>query len=588
MHAALARAKDESETRLWRSVLLIVALVSVVTGLGLMLSRAQAVRITEPVKALQQAAEALASGDRSVRVSINSGDELALLGASFNHMVDQLDSSYRELERMNRTLEQKVEARTAELALKNRDMHLVLDNVDQGLINLSPGGAMAGERSAIVTQWFGPADQGQAFWEYIERFSSSFASVFDCAWSQIRDGFLPLEMCLGQLPEQLTQGQRAWSFRYLPLYADGSETELESVLMVIADVTDHLAREREEAEHGELMQASKRLMLDRSGFSSFMQEATTMVDQIASPSATVAITSLKRTLHTLKGNAGVMGLTVVAQLCHALETQLVEQASMTEATLAELRSRWTVITEHIATFLGGSQQSIEIPEAEYSALVSRLSDSDPESEALKQLLSWRLELASKALSRLGDQARSLARRLGRGEINIQVSGENVRLDLQYWAPFFAELVHLVRNAVDHGLEPPSERLSQGKPAEGSLAFRASIDGDVLTFEVSDDGRGIDWTSIVARARERGLRHSTQADLLDALCADGVTTRTVVDDVSGRGVGMASFRQRLEAYSGRLEVRSAKGLGTSWLMRFRWPVTALHEPVELSRASNMER
>jgi two-component system chemotaxis sensor kinase CheA len=586
MREALARAKRDSQTRLWHSVLLSVALVSVVTGVGLMLSRAQAVRITEPVKALQHAAEALASGDRSVRVSINSGDELALLGSSFNHMVDQLDSSYRELERMNRTLEQKVAERTAELAHKNRDMHLVLDNVDQGFINLSPDGAMAGERSAIVTQWFGPSDPAQAFWEYIERFSGSFASLFNCAWSQIADGFLPLAMCLSQLPAQLTQGQRAWSFRYLPLYGDESGTELEGVLMVIADVTDRLAREREEAEHGELMQASKRLLLDRNGFSSFLQEATAMVDQIVSPSGSASVISLKRTLHTLKGNAGVLGLTVVAQLCHALETQLDVQASMTQATLAELRSRWTVIIDHVTSFLGASQQVIEVPEAEYSALVSRLSDTDAESEALKQLLSWRLELASKPLSRLGDQAKALARRLGRGEISIHVSGDNVRLDPQYWAPFFAELVHLVRNAVDHGLERPSERLEQGKPAEGSLAFRASVDEDQLTFEVSDDGRGIDWASIIARAKERGLRHSTQAELLDALCADGVTTRNVVDDVSGRGVGMASFRQRLETFSGTLEVRSAKGVGTSWFMRFRWPVHAQPEPVPMPRASSM--
>src|SRR5207244_1750256 len=106
MHQALAQAKHESDTRLWRSVILMVALVSVVTAVGLVLSRRQAVHITKPVGALQQAAEALARGDRSARVDIKSNDELALLGASFNRMVDELDGSYRELEHMNRTLEQ--------------------------------------------------------------------------------------------------------------------------------------------------------------------------------------------------------------------------------------------------------------------------------------------------------------------------------------------------------------------------------------------------------------------------------------------------------------------------------------------------
>jgi two-component system chemotaxis sensor kinase CheA len=569
MHEALARAKHESESRLWRSVLLMVALVSAVTGVGLVLSRAQAVNITKPIGELTRAAEALAGGDRSARVKIASNDELALLGSSFNRMVDELANSYRELEQMNRTLEQKVEARTAELALKNRDMRLVLDNVDQGFINLSPHGVMAGERSAVVAQWFGASDQTQPFWDYVAHFSRSFAVAFRLAWSQIDDGFLPLEVCLSQLPSQLTQANRTWSFRYLPFNRDG---ELEGVLMVIADVTDRLAREREEAEHGELMQGFKKLMLDRSGFTSFLQDATAMVNQIVSPSATADIQALKRTLHTLKGNAGVMGLTVVAQLCHALETQLAEEASMTQRTLAELRSRWTAITAHITTFIGASdQRMIEVPEVEYAALISRLSTTDRQSEVLRQLLSWQLEPAHKPLSRLGDQARSLARRLGKGELELDVGGQDVRLDPQQWAPFFNELVHVVRNAVDHGLEQSGERLALGKPANGTLVLRARIEGDTLTFEITDDGRGIDWAAIADRAKELGLPHGNHAELLQALCADGLTTRGSASELSGRGVGMASFHQRVKQLQGRLEVRSAKGVGTSWFVRFRWPL-----------------
>jgi two-component system, chemotaxis family, sensor kinase CheA len=571
MHDALAYAKRDSDSRLWRSVLLMVVLVGGVTAVGLALSRAQAVRITEPIGALRRAAETLASGDRSVRVDIQSGDELALLGMSFNRMVDELDSSYGQLELMNRTLEQKVEVRTAELARKNRDMRLVLDNVDQGLISLTANGVVVGERSAAADQWFGASDRAQSFWEYMEPLSAPFAHAFRDAWWQVEARFLPLELALCQLPAQLTRGQRAWSLRYLALPDDSGKDDSEGILIVIADVTEHLAREREEAEHGELMQISKRLIHDRNGLSCFLQEATTMVNQVVSLSDPVDIPHLKRALHTLKGNAAVMGLTIVARICHALETQLAEGERMEPSSVAELGARWAAIVNHVTTFLGASQRVVEVAEEEYAALVSRLSKSDANSEVLKALLSWQLEPAAKPLSQLGEQARSLGHRLGRGEINVIVSAEDVRLDPQYWAPFFAELVHLVRNAVDHGLEPPTERLSLGKPENGTLALRARIESDELTFEVSDDGRGIDWPGILERAKERGLPHSTQAELIDALCADGVTTRDVASDVSGRGVGMASFRQRLDTLSGRIDVQSAKGVGTSWFMRFRWPV-----------------
>jgi two-component system chemotaxis sensor kinase CheA len=577
MHHALAQAKQASDSRLWRSVLLMVVLVSVVTGLGLVHSRRQAVHITEPVGALQHAAEALARGDRSVRVDIKSDDELALLGVSFNRMVDELDGSYRELERMNRTLEQQVEARTAELALKVRDMRLVLDNVDQGFINLSPKGVMTAERSAIVSQWFGASEHTQHFWQYIGRASSSFGELFREAWSQLEDGLLPLEVCVSQLPTELSHGQRTWSLRYLPFHGGKGEEELEGMLVVIAEVTERLAREREEAEHGELMQGFKRLMEDRNGFGGFLQEATTMVQQVVSPSAALDLVGLKRTLHTLKGNASVMGFNVVAQLCHALEAELAETAAMNPRTLAQLRTRWAAITSHITSFMGSKRtRVIEVPEEEYTALVSRLSASDRSSEVLKQLLSWQLEPASRPLSRLAEQAKALARRLGRGEIEVDVSGDEVRLETQHWSPFFSELVHLVRNAVDHGLESPSERLALGKPASGSLAFKASVEREQLTFEVSDDGRGIDWAAIVERAKSQGLPHSSHAELLDALCADGITTCSNPSEISGRGVGMAALRRRLDDLSGHLEVTSAAGVGTSWFMRFRWPVRRLLE------------
>ncbi|HYJ09319.1 MAG TPA: Hpt domain-containing protein, partial [Polyangiaceae bacterium] len=321
----------------------------------------------------------------------------------------------------------------------------------------------------------------------------------------------------------------------------------------------------------ELMEGFKRVMLDRSGFSTFLEEAGTMIHQIVSPSASDTL-ALRRALHTLKGNAGMMGLTLVAGLCHDLETQLAEDGSMKPRTLSELRARWKIITNHIATFLGhGSQRVIEVPEAEYAALVSRFSKTDRQSALLSQLLSWQLEPASKPLARLGEQARSLARRLGRGEIDVDVSGEDVRLDKDYWAPFFTELVHVIRNAVDHGLEPQSERLSLGKRAHSSLALKARVEEDRLTFEVTDDGRGIDWSTIVDRAKARGLPYSTHAELVDALCTDGITTRLSANQISGRGVGMASFRQRLDSLGGRLEVRSTRGGGTSWLMHFPWPV-----------------
>jgi two-component system, chemotaxis family, sensor kinase CheA len=468
---------------------------------------------------------------------------------------------------MNRTLEQKVMQRTIELASKNRDMRLVLDNVDQGFITLAADGSMALERSAVVDAWFGDCET-QSFAEYIGKTSRSFSLQFQLGWDQVVEDILPVDVALSQLPERLTAAGRTWSFRYLPFFKDG---KLDGVLLVIADISERLAKERDEAEQGELMQGFKRLMLDRSGFSIFFRDASQMVEAICTRSLDDDMVVLKRTIHTLKGNSASMGMVVVARLCHALEEQLAQSNTTSDKTLSELFERWNAVNDHIATFSGNvSQRVIEIPEAEYASLVSRLSeDMVLRPELFHQVLAWQLEPAIKPLKRLAEQAKQLARRLEKGELRVDIEATGVRLDPDTWGPFFSELIHVVRNAVDHGLETDAERRESGKPPHGTLVLKASVAAGTLTFEIGDDGRGIDWEAIARKAKEHNLPHETQAELLEALCADGISTRTAVSSTSGRGVGMAAIRQRVRSLGGRIEVRSVRGVGTHWLIRFPW-------------------
>ncbi len=568
MQDALARASADARHHLLDTVALIGALIAASSVLSFLLSRVQAVRITEPLSELTAAAAKIAAGDRAVRVKIESRDELERLGASFNQMVGDLDVSYRQLEEMNRTLEQKVEQRTLALQQKNRDMRLVLDNVDQGFVTLCPDGLMALERSRVVGEWFGEYDAPVAFWDYFGKISRAFGLAFRIGWEQVSEDVLPLEVSLSQLPERLSSDGRTFAFRYLPFHRGD---KLEGVLVMIADISERLAREREEADQTELMQGFKRLMLDRSGFGLFLRDASQMVDDICNHALDEDLVVLKRTLHTLKGNSASMGLTVVARLCHALEEQLAEENALSEQTLSELATRWRAVSEHIGSFSGlRDQRVIEVPEAEYSSLVSRLAaDSVVEKDLLHQLLSWQLESVERPLRRLAEQATALARRLDKGELCTIIESNGVRLDADAWSPFFSELVHVIRNAVDHGLETPAEREALRKPRQGTLVLKAYTNATTLSFEIGDDGRGIDWDAIAAAAKARALPHQTPEDLLAALCSDGLTTRARVTAASGRGVGMAAIRQRIERMGGRLEVRSARNVGTTFLIRFPW-------------------
>jgi two-component system, chemotaxis family, sensor kinase CheA len=127
------------------------------------------------------------------------------------------------------------------------------------------------------------------------------------------------------------------------------------------------------------------------------------------------------------------------------------------------------------------------------------------------------------------------------------------------------LLHLVRNAVSHGIERPGERTAAGKPAEGTLSLRATASGDRIRIVVEDDGAGIDVDAVARRARALGLLADdsplTDEHLLDVLCAPGFSTRDEADRTSGRGVGMDVVRSAVRALSGELSVESTVGRGT---------------------------
>jgi HAMP domain-containing protein len=212
MDAALEQARVRSSVALTSMLQMLLLVVLLASGIGLFLSARGATTIVKPVVDLTAAANAFAAGDRSATVhGIACGDEVEELAHAFNGMVRDLNKSYESLENLNRTLEHKVEERTAELRHRNRDMALVLDNVNQGLITVSIDGIMAQERSRVVTAWFGDCAEGTRFIDFIAKVDANFALGFEMNWEALVSDVLPLELCLAQMPPRLEARGRHYS-----------------------------------------------------------------------------------------------------------------------------------------------------------------------------------------------------------------------------------------------------------------------------------------------------------------------------------------------------------------------------------------
>jgi two-component system chemotaxis sensor kinase CheA len=165
--------------------------------------------------------------------------------------------------------------------------------------------------------------------------------------------------------------------------------------------------------------------------------------------------------------------------------------------------------------------------------------------------------------------RDLARELGR-QVALELHGQETEIDKFVVERMLDPLLHLVRNAISHGLEPPEERRAAGKPAAGTVVLRAKTGGDTVVIDIEDDGRGIDRAGVAARARQLGLLDPQDtlddARLLEVLSAPGFSTRDEADRISGRGVGLDAVQKAVHGLGGTFALRSAPGRGSCFTIQ----------------------
>ncbi|MDH0074888.1 chemotaxis protein CheA [Stenotrophomonas maltophilia] len=198
----------------------------------------------------------------------------------------------------------------------------------------------------------------------------------------------------------------------------------------------------------------------------------------------------------------------------------------------------------------------------------------------------RMQPVGKVFSRFPKVARDVARSLKK-EVDLELVGAETELDRNLVEALADPLVHLVRNAIDHGVEMPDLREAQGKPRMGHVRLSAQQEGDYVSIEVQDDGAGIDPEKLRAKAREKGLIDPEAAarlsseECLHLVFLPGFSTKQQVTDISGRGVGMDVVQSRIRELSGQIQIQSELGRGSRFLIRV--PLTLAILPTLLVQA-----
>jgi two-component system chemotaxis sensor kinase CheA len=185
-----------------------------------------------------------------------------------------------------------------------------------------------------------------------------------------------------------------------------------------------------------------------------------------------------------------------------------------------------------------------------------------------------------AAERFPRLVRDLARKQGK-EISFQIVGKDIELDRGILEEITEPLVHILRNAVDHGMETPDERVASGKPYGGSITITVTRDKDHVDIVVADDGRGMDPVRLREKAIDKGVITAAQAAKLSPqaalmlVCAPGFSTAEEVSDISGRGVGMDAVKTAVHALGGTLAIESDIGRGSRFVLRLPITVSIIH-------------
>jgi signal transduction histidine kinase len=286
--------------------------------------------------------------------------------------------------------------------------------------------------------------------------------------------------------------------------------------------------------------------------------------------------ALARETHTFKGNAGFFDFPDTVAAAHALEGHLEElrvlggdnrikaaAIGLKRAYFAELRK----ITDILGSRWLAEADSISIPKEAYRLVEAWVRRQHPDDRRLAATLRAFREPFRELFIRFPEMAQSMAARLGKRLHPLMVEGGDFLVIPERYQNLMAVLVHLLGNALDHGIETPARREAAGKSPAGSLRIQLERDSARIRIAISDDGQGIDTAAVRAKACELGLDDGcgdeSEAALMQVLFHQGFTTAAAASQTSGRGIGLAAVRAELDRLGGTIQVHSRSGRGTTF-------------------------
>lgn len=524
-----------------------------------------------------------------VRELYNGGAQTAI-----HRQLDALRKRAEESIRKRAVMEAKTDALRAhserleaEVAERTQALKTIFDHVTFGFVVIDAELRIAEGFTKSCEALFGRTVQaGDDIRDFLNLATDGRRADYALALEQVFDDWMPEELTVHQVRQrfELADGR---VLRVEPRIVRDAAGEVACVLLTISDTTALEEAQRESQKNRVLIG----ILQQREAFRSFVEDTRGLLSTAEKAAQSGDTTLLRRAVHTVKGNAASYGLAGIAAQIHSIE----EQDAIAAGDIDTIRGAFQTFLEDNAEVLsvqwdvGAAPDLVLAPihVEDLHTLLGRV-----QADAARAVRGWLasvlLRPAGSMLGPLDEFVERLAVRLDK-DVRLELVGMDTLVDTQMLRPVFQNLAHLIRNALDHGIESPDAR--GDKPPTATLRVEVADDGADYVVHVEDDGRGIDTQRLVDRAIAKGFLDADTACGLDEqqrvslIFRDSLSSAEQATDVSGRGVGMSAVRAAVAEAGGQITVDSTKGQGTRMTMRI--PHAEVRAP-DLPLAADVQR
>jgi two-component system chemotaxis sensor kinase CheA len=584
------REKDDAITALNATLATTTTAIASVTGLAIILLTSIGAllyrQITRPLSHMQAMMSEIASSqDFTRRVPVGRLDEIGCSIVAFNGMIEKIQES------------------SAQLKQKTADIQAMLQNMQQGILTVVDGAKIHAEYSAYLEDIFETKDiAGRALMDLVfadtelgaDALSQIDAATHACLGEDCINFAFNQHLLVGEISKRMPDGRvkildLSWS-----AITDENDTVVR-LMLCVRDVTElrKLAAEASE-QRRRLDMIGEILAVSEEKFHHFIESSAGFVSENEriirkhSEADHAAIAELFRNMHTIKGNARTYNLQHLTNVVHETERSYHElrqpdadrpwdqEHLMRELTrVREAIESYAKINEQSlgrkgkgqANDAGNAGRYVMVDKDDIQQTLNMLERTDAAElhalqsmrDALRRTLrALGSQSVHDALSGVLDSLPSLASELGKPAPAVRIDDNGYRLRGQAGGTLSNVFMHLLRNSIDHGIEPAEVRGAQGKTPAGTIDIEVGVDSGALQITLSDDGRGLALERIRGIAQERGWigNDDTLSDeaVAEFIFRPGFSTAETVTEVSGRGVGMDAVRDFLRRENGSIELR----------------------------------